>query len=62
MTDYNELNVETLGTTLRNRASGMRQLASKILDGEFRSGLLELAQDYDRQAETLQRGAHPNDG
>jgi hypothetical protein len=58
MTDLHELNIETLCNTLRKRASGMRQLASEIRDEEFRSGLLALAQNYDRKAETLQRGAH----
>ena len=32
MTDYHELNVETLANTLRKRASGMRQLASELVD------------------------------
>ena len=62
MTDYHELNIETLGKTLRERASGMRKLAGKILDGDFRVRLLALALDYDRQAETLERGTRPRDG
>jgi hypothetical protein len=53
MTDNVELNVESLSKTLRKQASGFRQLASESLDGEFRSRLLELAGDYDRQAENL---------
>ena len=56
MTDYLGLNIETLGNTLRERAAGMRLLANKILDGEFQRGLLELARDYDLQAEVFQRG------
>ena len=59
MTDNVELNVKTLGKTLRKQASGFRQLAGESLDGEFRSRLLELAGDYDRQAESLeQRNSH----
>ena len=38
MTDYLELNVETIGTTFRYQ--GGRQLAGKVLDGDFRSRLL----------------------
>ena len=56
MTDYLGLNIEALGNTLRERAAGMRLLAHKILDGEFRRGLLVLAQDYDLRAEVLERG------
>jgi hypothetical protein len=56
MIDHLELNIETLGTTFRKRASGMRLLADKILDGEFRRGLLALARDYDLRAERLERG------
>ena len=59
MTDYHELNIEALGKTLRERASGMRKLASQILDGESRSGLLALALHYDLQAEALERGTCP---
>jgi hypothetical protein len=54
MTDNVELNVESLSKTLRKQASGFRQLASESLDGEFRGRLLELAGDYDRQAENLE--------
>jgi len=53
MTDNVDLNVESLSRTLRKQASGFRQLAGESLDGEFRSRLLELAGDYDRQAESL---------
>jgi hypothetical protein len=56
MTDYIDLNIETLLKTLRRQASGMRRLAGDILDGDFRRGLLELARDYDRQAEGFERG------
>jgi hypothetical protein len=56
MTDYLELNIETLGKTFRKQASGMRLLADEILDGEFRRGLLGLARDYDRRAEVFERG------
>ena len=62
MTDFHELNVETLANTLRKRASGMRQLASELVDGDFRSGLLALAKNYDHKAETLQRGARAHRG
>jgi hypothetical protein len=55
MADYADLNVETLGKTLRKQASGFRQLADEILDGDFRSRLIELALDYDCQAEKLGR-------
>jgi hypothetical protein len=56
MTDYLELNIETLGKTFRKQASGMRLLADEILDGEFGRGLLVLARDYDLRAEVLERG------
>jgi hypothetical protein len=59
MADYLELNFETIGATLRKRASGMRELAGEILDGEFRGRLLELALDYDHQAITLERTGTP---
>jgi hypothetical protein len=62
MTDYYELNIEALGKTLRERASGMRRLASQILDGEFRIKLIALALHYDLQAEALERGTRPHDG
>jgi hypothetical protein len=48
-----ELNLETLGKSLKQQASGIRRLAGETLDGDFRRRLLELAQDYDRQAEKL---------
>jgi hypothetical protein len=54
MTDYLELNVETIGATFRNQALGVRQLAGKVLDGDFRSRLLAVAIDYDHQAEKLE--------
>ena len=53
MTDNVELNVGSLSRTLRKQASGFRQLAGESLDGEFRSRLLDLAGDYDRQADSL---------
>jgi hypothetical protein len=62
MADHLELNVETLGKTLRKQASGFRHLASGTIDREFRGSLLELAQDYDRQAVTLERGGSPSAG
>jgi hypothetical protein len=49
-----KLNVEALSKALRKQASGFRQLAGEILDGEFRGRLLELALDYERQAENLE--------
>jgi hypothetical protein len=55
MTDYLELNVEALSKTLRQQASGFRQLAGESVEGGFQSRLLVLAQDYDRQAESLER-------
>jgi hypothetical protein len=55
MADNLELDVETLGKTLKDKASRFRQLASGILDGDFRRRLLDLAWDYDVQAATLQR-------
>jgi hypothetical protein len=54
MTDYLELNVATIGTTFRNQASGLRNLAGQILDDDFRNRLLEVASDYDHQAEKLE--------
>jgi hypothetical protein len=56
MDDHLDLNVDALGKTLRKQASGFRQLAGEILDGDFRGRLLELARDYDRQAERLEHG------
>jgi hypothetical protein len=55
MTDYFGLNIETLGTTFRQQALGIRLLADEILDGEFRRGLLGLARDYDLRAEVFER-------
>ncbi len=60
MTDGVDLNVGALGKTLRKQASGFRQLAGGILDGDFRRSLLELALDYDCQAENLERGEAPH--
>ena len=57
--DHMDLNLDVLSRTLRKQASGFRQLASEILDGEFRGRLLELAEDYDRQAEKLEHGWAP---
>jgi hypothetical protein len=45
---------ETIGTTFRNQASGLRHLAGQVLDDDFRSRLLEVALDYDHQAEKLE--------
>jgi hypothetical protein len=59
MVDYLELNFGTMGATLRKHASGMRELAGEILDGEFRGRLLELALDYEHQAITLERTGTP---
>jgi hypothetical protein len=61
MDDHINLNVEALSRTLRKQASGFRQLAGEILDGEFRGRLLELALDYDRQAERLERDGEQQD-
>jgi hypothetical protein len=54
MADNLELNVEALSKTLRKQASGFRQLAGESLEGDFQGRLLELALDYDRQAENLE--------
>lgn len=59
MVDHMDLNIEALGKTLRKQASGFRQLAGEILDGEFRGRLLELALDYERQAEKLEHADPP---
>jgi hypothetical protein len=59
MADNVELNVENLSITLRTQASGFRRLAGESLDVEFRSRLLELAGDYDRQAESLEHRDAP---
>ena len=59
MADYLESNFETIGATLRKKASGIRQLAGKILEGEFRGRLLELALDYEHQAITFERTGTP---
>ena len=61
MTDYLEVNVETLAKTFRERASGMRRLAATVLPGDcFQTNLLALALDYDRQAEELESGDAPS--
>lgn len=59
MADNVELNVEALSKTLKKQASGFRQLADESLEGEFRSRLLELALDYERQAKNLQHVNFP---
>jgi hypothetical protein len=59
MADNLELNVEALGKTLKKQASGFRQLADESLEGGFRSRLLELALDYERQAKNLEH-ANPH--
>lgn len=57
MTDYLDVDVETLAKTFRKRASGMRRLAATALPGDcFQTNLLAVALDYDRQAEKLERG------
>jgi hypothetical protein len=45
--------------TWQRQASGFRQLAGEILDGEFRGRLLELALDYEREAENPEHGNFP---
>jgi hypothetical protein len=59
MADNIELNVATLSKRLRKQASGFRRLAGEILDGDFRRNLLNLAMDYDAQAESLERKNAP---
>jgi hypothetical protein len=59
MADYLELDVVTLSQTLKRQASGIRQIAGETLDGDFRRGLIELALDYDHQAEKLSFGDAP---
>jgi hypothetical protein len=54
MTDNVELNVDALSKTLKKQASGFRHLADESIEGEFRSRLLELALDYERQAKNLE--------
>ena len=61
MTDYLDVNVDTLAKTLRKRASGMRRLAAIALPGDYvQTNLLALALDYDRQAEILEKGDVPS--
>jgi hypothetical protein len=55
MTDYLNMNLESLSKTIRQKATGMRQLAAEALPGDFQSNLLALALDYDRQAERLEQ-------
>jgi hypothetical protein len=55
MTDYLNMNLETLSKTIRQQATGMRQLAAEALPGDFQRNLLALALDYDRQAEKLEQ-------
>ena len=59
MADNLELNVEAPSETLRRQASGFRRLAGEILDGEFRGRLLELALDYEREADNPEHGNFP---
>jgi hypothetical protein len=54
MADNLELNVEAPGETLRRQASGFCRPAGESIEGEFQGRLLELALDYDRQAENLE--------
>jgi hypothetical protein len=54
VTDNLKLNVDAPSATLRKQASGFRQLAGESLDEGFRGRVLELAQDYERQAESLE--------
>jgi len=60
MADNLELNVEFPGKTLSKQASGFRQLANESLDEGFRSRLLDLALDYEHQADKLRQ--HPSCG
>jgi hypothetical protein len=60
MGDNLELNVECLSKRLKKQALGFRQLADESIDGEFRSRVLDLALDYERQAERLKQ--HPPGG
>jgi hypothetical protein len=54
MADNLELNIAALSKTLKKQALGFRQLADESLEGGFRSRLLDLALDYERQAENLE--------
>ena len=60
MADNLELNVEFVIKTLSKQASAFRQLADESLDGGFRSRVLDLALDYERQAERLRQ--YPSGG
>ena len=55
MTDYLNMDFETLGDTMREQASRMRQLAGKTLPGDFQDRLLALALDYDCRADKLEQ-------
>jgi hypothetical protein len=55
MGDNFELNVECLSKRLKKQAVGFRQLADESIDGEFRSRVINLALDYERQAERLEQ-------
>jgi hypothetical protein len=59
MADNVELNVEALSKTLKKQASGFRRLAVESIEGGFRSRLLELALDYEREAENPEHGNFP---
>jgi hypothetical protein len=54
MVDNLELNIAALSETLKKQASGFRHLADESLEGGFRNRLLELALDYECQAENLE--------
>ena len=59
MADNVELNVEAPSETLKKQASGFRRLAVESIEGGFRSRLLELALDYERQAKNLEHTNSP---
>jgi hypothetical protein len=50
MADTSDLGWEPESAAFRSRAESLRQLASGVVDGLFRYGLLTLADDYERHA------------
>jgi hypothetical protein len=56
MADTSDLDAEPESAAFRSRAESLRQLASGVVDGLFRYGLLTLADDYERHAGEIASG------
>jgi hypothetical protein len=56
MADTSDVRWEPESAAFRSRAESLRQLASGVVDGLFRYGLLTLADDYERHAGEIASG------